>query len=125
MASSAARADQTADQKFCAALASYQGHIAQLGAMGGQSTVADVRTATKQVDKDVSDMQKAASKMGTPTAKEFTDAIKQLDKDVESIPDNATMDQVQEMVKGDVNRARTAGAKLAGEAGCQVAPPTK
>jgi hypothetical protein len=121
LVTSGVRADEkTADQKYCAALASYQKDIAQLDAMGGQATVADVRNATSRIDKDVSDMKKAASKMDTPSAKEFTEAIKQLDKDANSIPDNATMDQVQATMQADVKRAKSAGAKLASEAGCPV-----
>jgi hypothetical protein len=119
MAASPVRADQTkADQQFCAAAASYKTNIAELDAMGPHSTVAELRSAMGRVEHDVSEMKKSASKMKTPTVKEFTDAINQLKKDVGSIPDDATLEQVHDRLQGEVDRAKNTGMRLSSEAGC-------
>jgi hypothetical protein len=119
MATASAKADQTKDdQKFCASVASFRTNIAELNAMDEHSTVAELRSAIKRVDHDVSEMQKAASKMKTPTAKEFTDAMKQLDKDTSSVSDDATLQQARATVEADAQRARASGLRLASEAGC-------
>jgi hypothetical protein len=121
----AANADQKkADEKFCAAVASYQADAAELKAMGEHSTVAEVRAAMTRLDNDVNQMQSAASKMKTPTAKQFMEATKQLRKDVNNIPDDATLQQVHSKLQADVEKARSAGMQLATEAGCPL-PATK
>jgi hypothetical protein len=118
-ASFAARADQKKyDEKFCASAASFQSDVAELNAIGPHSTVAELRAAQTRVDNDLANMQMAASKMNTPTAKQFLDAMQRLDKDVGSVSDDATLQQVQSKIQADVQNARTAGRKLAAEAGC-------
>jgi len=122
-ASLAVSADQKKyDEKFCAASASYQSDVAELHAIGPHSTVAEVRAAVDRLDTDVTQMMKAAAKMKTPTAKQFTDATKKLDKDVKDIPDDATLQQVHAKLQADVQSAETAGRQLAAEAGCPAAP---
>ena len=114
-----ADADQKkVDEKFCAAVASSQADAAELKAMGPQSTVAEVRAAMDRIDNDVNQMQNAASKMKTPTAKQFTAATKKLSKDINSIQDDATLQQVHEKLQSDAKNVHSAGTQLAKEAGC-------
>lgn len=118
-----AHADQKADQKFCTAAAEYRSDITELNAIGRHSTVAELRAATNRLDKPVNDMQKAADKMKTPTAKHFTESMKQLKEDVNSIPDDATLDQVRAKIQGDIENAENAGRQVATEAGCPPPAP--
>jgi len=119
-----AGADQTkADKQFCAAAAEFRVAVADLQAIGPHSTVSELRAATERVDKPVNDMQKAAKKMSTPTAKHFTESMKQLDQDVNSIPNDATLEQVRSRIRDDIQAARSSGQQVAAEAGCPVAEP--
>jgi hypothetical protein len=123
-ASVAVHADQKkADEKFCAAVASYQSNVAELKAIGPHSTVAELRAAKSRIDNDVDQMQSAASKMKTPTAKLFMQTTKQLDKDVSNIPDDATLQQVHAKIEADVKSSQTAGRQLARESGCPQPEP--
>ncbi len=112
---------QKTDEKFCAAVASFEGNMAELRAVGPHSTIAEIRAATDRVANDASKMERAAHKMKTPTAKPFTDAVAQLKTDVRAIPDDATLQQVHEKIHTDVQNAKTTGEALAVEAGCPVA----
>jgi hypothetical protein len=123
-ASFAVHADEKkADEKFCAAVTSYRSDVAELKAMGPHSTVAELKAAKIRIDKDVSQMQTAASKMKTPTAKTFLAATKKLDQEINNIPDEATLKQVRDKLQADVQSAESAGRDLAAEAGCPAAPP--
>jgi hypothetical protein len=122
-AGAVAHADPKADAKFCAAAAEYRSGIAELNAIGPHSTVAELRAATDRLDKPVADMQKAADKMKTPTAKRFTESMKQLKGDVDAIPDEATLEQVRDKVRGDIQNAQSAGRQVAAEAGCPAPAP--
>ena len=113
--------DKKADEKFCAAVTSYRSNVEELKAIGPHSTVAEVRAARTRIDKDVADMQTAASKMKTPTAKTFLQATKRLDQDVSKISDDATLRQVHAKLQADVQGAQEAGRDLANEAGCPAA----
>jgi hypothetical protein len=115
----AAHADQRKeDQKFCADVAAFESDVAQLNAIGQQSTVAELRAANDRVVNDAANMQKIAHKMKTPTAKQFTEAMKQLQHDVNAIPDNATLEQVRAKINADIRNAQNTGRQLAGESGC-------
>jgi hypothetical protein len=96
-----------------------------LSSIGPQSTVAELRAVTGRVDNDVATMQKAATKMKTPTAKEFTTAVSQLKKDVNAIPDDATLAQVRSKVDNDIQNVENLGMKVATEAGCPAPTPSK
>jgi hypothetical protein len=122
-AGAVAHADRKADQKFCAAAAEYRSDIAELNSIGPHSTVAELRAATDRLDKPVNDMQKAADKMKTPTAKHFTESMKQLKVDVNSIPDDATLEQARAKIRGDIQNAQDAGRQVATEAGCPPPAP--
>ncbi|HXN32018.1 MAG TPA: hypothetical protein VN894_09155 [Polyangiaceae bacterium] len=118
-----AHADQKADQKFCASAAAFESNVAELNAIGPHSTVAELRAATKRVEKSANDMEKAADKMKTPAAKQFTEAMKQLKNDVDTIPDDATLKQVRSKISADSQNARSTGEQVAAEAGCPAPPP--
>jgi hypothetical protein len=119
-----AQADQKTDEKFCASAAAFDSNVAELNAIGPHSTVAELRAATDRVEKSANDMQKYASKMKTPAAKDFTGAMKQLKSDVDKIPDDATLQQVHTKISADVQNAQTKGQQVATEAGCpSPAPP--
>jgi hypothetical protein len=114
-----AGADQKkADAKFCAAAAQFHSDSGTLSSIGPQSTVAELHAATNRVDNDVATMQKAAKKMKTPTAKEFTSAMVQLKKDVNAIHDDATLEQVRGKLNTDIQNVQTLGHRVANEAGC-------
>lgn len=115
-----AQADQksAADDKFCAAIAALDSDLTELNAIGPHSTVAELRAAINRVDDDTTEMRKAAGKMKTPTAKQFTADVKQLDHDVNNIPSNATLEQVRARIHDDGQNARAAGQQLAAESGC-------
>lgn len=110
--------DKKADEKFCAAATSYRSNVEELKAMGPHSTVAEVRAGKDRIDKDVAQMQTAASKMKTPTAKTFLQATKRLDRDVNTISDESTLKQVHDKLMTDIQSAESAGRDLANEAGC-------
>lgn len=118
VASAAAQAKQTPDQKFCAAATSFQSDTGALNAMGPHATVAEVRTLHDKISEDAAELRSAASKMNTDTAKRFTTAMNQLDKDLNNIPDDATLQQVSSKIQADAQSARDAGTQLASEAGC-------
>ena len=111
-------ADPQAEAQFCETIGTFRMDIASLKALGPQSTVAEVRTATDRVQQDLKELQKQASKMNTPTAKKFTDAVNKLKKDVDNVPENATMQAVQQKIKADIDMARASGQRLAAESGC-------
>jgi hypothetical protein len=120
-----AEADQKTDQKFCAAAASFESNAKELNAIGPHSTVAELRAATNRVENSANDMQKAAGKMKTPTAKQFTTAMKQLRTDVDTIPNDATLEQVRSKISDDIQNAQSTGQKLATEAGCPESAPSQ
>lgn len=128
-ASFAARADagqKMVDEKFCAATALYQWDITKLKAMGDDSTVAAVRAARPRIDTHVMDMAAAAARMRTPPAKTFVEATRKLDKDIDFVPadpDDATLKQVADTIRGDVMDAQMALEQVAAEAGCPPTPP--
>lgn len=115
-----AQADQKspADDRFCADIAALDSDLMELNAIGPHSTVAELRAAINRVDDDNTEIRKAAGKMKTPTAKQFTGAIKQLDHDVNNIPSNATLEQVRTRIHDDGQNALAAGQQLAAESGC-------
>ncbi|MGA7121812.1 MAG: hypothetical protein WBY94_17020 [Polyangiaceae bacterium] len=118
-----AQADQKADEKFCASAAAFDSNLAELNAIGPHSTVAELRAATKRLDDSAIDMQKAAKKMKTPAAKQFNEAMRQLKNDVDSIPDDATLNQVHSKIRADVQNAQSAGQQVAAGAGCPAPAP--
>jgi hypothetical protein len=122
-AGSAAKADQKADQKFCAAAATFDSDAAELKAIGPHSTMAELRAATDRVEKSATAMQKAAAKIKTPTAKEFDASMKQLKQDVDKVPDDATLEQVRSKIKTDVQGTQSTGQQLATESGCPQPTP--
>jgi hypothetical protein len=123
LSASAAHADEKkADQKFCAAVTSFRTHIAELDGITPKSTVGELRAASDKVNKDASDMEKAAKKIKTPTGKQFTADMKKLREDVKSVTDQQTLEEARTKISSSVQSARTSGQALSTEAGC---PPPK
>jgi len=111
-----------ANAKFCQAAVAYQNDIAELQAIGPHSTIGELRAARRRVDKDVDRMRDEASWMKTASSKRFSDAMNRLYSDVNSIPNDATLGQVQSQVESDAKTALDAGRQVAAESGCPVAP---
>ncbi len=107
-----------AKKQFCEAAASYNSDVAELNAIGSHATVAELRAAVSRVDDDASKLTKAAHKMKTATAKQFTEAVDQLSRDSRTIPDDATIEQAQAKIKDDTDKAISMGKQVGAEAGC-------
>lgn len=120
-----ARADQKEDQqKYCESLAAFQTDLAELNAISPQSTMADVRTVTDRIQDTAKDVKKAAGKINSPSSNQFEGAIDQLRNDVKGTPDNATVAQVQQKLRADVQKVQLAEQKLTAEAHCPAAQPS-
>jgi hypothetical protein len=120
-----ARANQRADEKFCASAAAFDSNVAELHAINRHSTVAELRDATNRVENSANDMQRAARKMKTPAAKQFEGAMTRLRNDVNTIPDDATLDQVRTKISSDIQNAQSRAQEVAIEAGCPSPPPSQ
>jgi hypothetical protein len=119
LASASGRADEAKkNAKFCASMADFNSDVAALQSIGGNSTVAELRTASGRVEDSANKVVKSAGKMDTPTAKQFTDSAKQLRTDASSIPETITVDQARARIDGDVQNVKRAARRLATEAGC-------
>ncbi|MDB4957082.1 MAG: hypothetical protein JWO36_4651 [Myxococcales bacterium] len=126
MTSAIAHADQTAKQeKFCAAITDFNSDVRVVDSIGPSSTVAELRAASDRLMTDAQKVVKTASKIKTPTAKQFHDAANKLHRDVNSLPDNITIDQAKTKVADDIQNVKDAARRLATESGCpEQAPPT-
>jgi len=124
MTSVIAHADEKAhEEKFCAALAQFRADLTTLESIGPNSTVADLRAASDRIAKDADDVQKAAHKIKSPTAKQFTDSAKQLREEVRALPANITIEQAKSRIQDDVQNVEQSAQKLATESGCPEAAP--
>jgi hypothetical protein len=125
LATSAASADATKkNAKFCASLTDFHSGVEALRSLGASSTIAELRTASERVESDAHQVVKTGGKLGTPTAKHFTDSTRQLKVDTRAIPDNLTIAQAQSRIRDDVGNVERAARQLATEAGCpQAATP--
>lgn len=110
------------DERFCGAAAVYQSDIAELEALAEHSTMAQVRAAQPRIDTHVMDMTTAAAQMRKPPARTFVEATRKLDKDIDIVPDDVTLEQVGETIRGDVTDAQIAAEQVAAEAGCPPMP---
>jgi hypothetical protein len=120
---SAAQADEKkADQKFCGHVESFRTHVTQLDGMTDKSTIGELRAQTDKVSKDANEITKAAGKMKTPTAKQFTTAVKKLKDEMGKISNDTTLEQARAKIGADVKNVRDSGYALSTEAGC---PPAK
>ncbi len=124
MTSVVAHADEKShEEKFCGALAQFHADLTALESIGPSSTVADLRAASDRVTKDADDVKKAAHKIKSPTAKEFTDSANQLREEVRALPPNITIDQAKSRIQDDVQNVEQSARKLATESGCPEAAP--
>jgi hypothetical protein len=122
--SAAASADEAKkNAKFCSSLTDFDSGVATLQSIGATSTVADLRSATGRVEADANKVMKAAGKIKTDTAKQFTESARQLRMDTSAIPDTVTIEQARSRIDGDVQNVKRAARQLATEAGCPEAAP--
>jgi hypothetical protein len=63
--------------------------------------------------------------MKTPAAKQFEGAMTRLRNDVNTIPDDATLDQVRTKISSDIQNAQSRAQEVAIEAGCPSPPPSQ
>jgi hypothetical protein len=119
-----AGAQQTRDQaKFCGSLNAFHADVATYNALGQNATVGEVRATARRVRDDAENVRRAAGSMTTPAAKQFDQAANNLKKDYNNMPENVTVQQAQDALKGDIDNLRSAAQQLATESGCpQVMP---
>jgi hypothetical protein len=106
------------DQKFCDALAKFHADFAALESIGPTSTLAELRATSDKVGDDADNVEKAASKIKSPTAKQFTESAKQLRREIRAMPESTTIEQAKSRIRDDVQNVKQAGHKLAMESGC-------
>ena len=124
MMSAVAHADEKQHQeKFCASLAKFHADFTTLESIGPSSTVADLRAAADRIAADADEVQTAAQKIKSPTAKQFTDSAHQLRKEVRALPPNITRDQAKSRVQDDIQNVKQSAQQLAAESGCPEAAP--
>lgn len=115
--------DKQHDEKFCASLAKFHADFMTLQSIGPSSTVAELRAAADRIATDADDVQSAAQKMKSPTAKQFTSSAHQLRKEVRALPANITIDQAKSRLHDDIQNVQQSAQKLATESGCPEATP--
>ena len=109
------------EQKFCTALASLDANVSQLKGLTPQSSVGEDRTVHDRINADANEVRKSASKMKSPTAKDFDGAVDKLSADVKKIPDDASLEKVRDQIKADAQAVDAAGRQLAAESQCPTA----
>lgn len=124
MTSAMAHADQQKHEKdFCAALAKVHTDFTTLQSIGPSSTMAELRAASDRLAMNANDVQKAADKIKSPTAKQFTDSARQLRDEVQALPPNITVSQAKSRIHDDIQNVQQSAQKLATESGCPEAAP--
>lgn len=124
MTAAAAHAEQKKhEQAFCASLAKFRADFRALQSTGPSSTMAELRTAADRVGMDADDVERAARRINSPTAKQFTDSARQLREEVQALPPNVTVDQARSKIHDDVQNVHQSARKLATESGCPEAVP--
>lgn len=124
MTSAMAHADQQKHEKdFCAALAKVHADFTALQSIKPSSTMAELRAASDRLATNANDVQKAADKIKTPTAKQFTDSAHQLRDEIRALPPNITVEQAKSRIHNDIQNMQQSAQKLATESGCPEAAP--
>ena len=118
------RADKKADQqKFCSAASTLNQDITKLNTLTRNSTVREVKSVTSKLRQDSNAAVKAARKIKSPAATQFTQSAQQLVTETRNIPENMRVSQVRSRLQGDANNVRQSGHALAVESGCPEAFP--
>ena len=124
MTSAMAHADEQKHEKdFCAGLARFHADFTTLESIGPNSTMAELRAASDRIAADANDVQKAAHKIKSPAAKQFTDSARQLHEEVQALPPDTTIEQAKSKLHGDVQNVQQSAQKLAAESGCPESAP--
>ena len=118
-------ADQTHNERFCAAANAFRTDVTQLRAMGRNATVGELRATVDRIQSDADEMEHVSGQMNTPTSRQFHEALKKLRYDVNSVPSDATLEQVRGQIQGDIDNARSTGWQVASEAGCTIPENTR
>jgi len=113
------------EEKFCAALTALGSDMSGLQALGPTSTMKEVRAALKQADKDGQTVATQAKKIGTPTAKQFTQSLNQLSDKSSKLSDNMTVEQAHERINQDIKNVVRDAKALATESGCPEGIPQR
>ena len=122
--SASSRADKKQDQqKFCSAATTLNEDITRLNTLTGNSTVREVKIVTNKLRQDANTTMKAARKLKTPAATQFTQSAQQLVTETRNLPENMRVSQVLSRLEGDANNVRQSGHALAAESGCPEAIP--
>lgn len=124
MTSAMAHADeQKPEKEFCAALAKVRADFTTLQSIGPSSKMEELRAASDRIATDTNDVQKAASKIKSPTAKQFTESARKLHEEIQALPPGTTVEQAKSKIHGDVQNVQQSAQKLAAESGCPEAAP--
>ena len=124
MSSAMAHADpQKHEKDFCAALAKIHADFTALQSIGPSSTMAELRATSDRLATNADDVQKAAHKIKSPAAKQFTDSARQLRDQVQALPPNITVDQAKSRIHDDLQSVQQSAQRLATESGCPDAAP--
>jgi hypothetical protein len=122
--SAVAQPDQKKHQAaFCATLVKFRTDVTTLESTGPSSTMAELRSASDRLAMDADEVQRAAHKMKSPAAKQFTDSARQLREQIQSLPPNITVDQAKSRIQDDLQNVRQSAHKLATESGCPEPAP--
>lgn len=114
---------QKPEKDFCAALGKVRTDFTKLQSIGPSSTMEELRAASDRLATDANDVQKAASKIKSPTAKQFTDSARKLHEEIQALPPNMTVEQAKSRIHDDVQNMQQSAQKLAAESGCPEAAP--
>lgn len=124
MTSAAAHAQQSKhEEAFCAALTRFRADVATLQSTQPSSTMAEFRASADRVAKDADDLQRAASKINSATAKQFTTSTRRLRNEIQAMPPNVTVAHAKSRIHGDVQNVQQSAQQLASESRCPEATP--
>ena len=123
MSTTACESKQKHEEKFCASLSALGTDLNKLMSVGPTSTVSEVRSITKNVDKHSSAVAKQSRKIGTPSGRQLAMAAERLSKETRDIPSDMTISQVKTRIADDVRTVEQSAKTLASESGCPGAMP--
>ena len=124
MTSTIAGADrQKHEETYCTALSAVSADLAKLDALGPSSTVSELRTTVARMDTDAKAVNRAATRINTPTSRPLVQAMDQLSDEMRKVPDSMTLDEARSRVGDDVKAVERSAKALAEESGCPEAMP--
>ncbi|HTR52171.1 MAG TPA: hypothetical protein VMJ10_15765 [Kofleriaceae bacterium] len=119
MTVSVARADDTKKNvEFCQALSDFHADMKTLDNIGAQSTIGELRSAVDRSSDDARKVEKAATKIKSPTSTVFVASAKKLKSDARDLPDNITIEQAKAKLQDDIQKLKDSEKQMTAEAGC-------